>query len=45
MEDQNKKIIDIDEKPYGRKGIEEMIERMASLDEKPQDNSKSENIA
>lgn len=46
MENPNKKVLDIDEKPYGRKGIEEMIERLNSIDdEAPSDKPKGENIA
>ncbi len=33
MENQNKKICDINENAYGRKGIEEMLERMKKLDD------------
>ena len=46
MENQNKKIYDINEKPYGRKGIEEMLERMKNLDdEQPKTAPKNESIA
>lgn len=46
MENQNKKICDINEKPYGRKGIEEMLERMKKLDNnQPQTKSNDKSIA
>lgn len=46
MENQNKKIYDINEKPYGRKGVEEMLERMKNLDDEQSKNDpKNENIA
>lgn len=46
MENQNKVIMDINEKPYGREGIEEMIERLNSLDDKePKGDEKDKGIA
>ena len=46
MENQNKVIMDISEEPYGREGIEEMIERLNSLDDKePENNEKDKGIA
>lgn len=42
MENQIKNICDINEKPYGRKGIEEMLERMKKLDDDDQLPTKSD---
>ena len=33
MQNQNKKIMDIDERPKGRKGIEEMLKNMEEIND------------
>ena len=47
MESQKKKILDIDERPYGREGIEKMLERLSSNNEdcKHQNKQDHEGIA
>lgn len=44
MENQNKKILDIDDRPKGRKGIEEMLQRLANTNEDGEAEKETEKI-
>ena len=43
MQNPNKKVMDIDETPKGRKGIKEMLERMSEMKDSSDDNRISAN--
>lgn len=44
MENQNKKMLDMDDRPKGRKGIEEMLQRFANTDDDGEAEEKTEKI-
>ena len=44
MQKQNNNVMDIDERPKGRKGIEEMLQRISEIDDSPSPQEKDETI-
>lgn len=44
MQKQNNNLMDIDERPKGRKGIEEMLQRISEIDDSPSPQKKGEKI-
>jgi len=44
MQKQNNNLMDIDERPKGRKGIEEMLQRISEIDDSPSPQEKGEKI-
>ena len=44
MQKQNNNVMDIDERPKGRKGIEEMLQRISEIDDSPSPQEKDEKI-
>ena len=44
MQKQNNNVKDIDERPKGREGIEEMLQRISEIDDSPSPQEKGEKI-
>ena len=44
MPKQNNNVMDIDERPKGREGIEEMLQRISEIDDSPSPQEKKKKI-